>query len=205
MVADAIRGLATMTDVDAALVERCQQNDFDAFEELVQRYQTRIYNFVCKMTNSPADAEDIAQDVFVRVYKSIHRFRGESTFQTWLYRIAHNICVDRSRRAQRQVPVAYSLDAPTEEDGGEHPRDLPDRSGSPEQIAERTELQQRVWRCLGQMSERLRVVIVLYDIQGLSYEEIAKTLSCPIGTVKSRLFNARAELGRRLQSYVEAR
>ena len=205
MVADAIRGLATMTDVDVALVERCQQNDLEAFEELVRRYQARIYNFVCKTTNNPADAEDMAQEVFIRVYKSIHRFRSESTFQTWLYRIAHNICVDRSRRSQRQVPVAYSLDAPTEDDGEEHPRDLPDRTGNPEQVAERTELQQRVWGCLAQMSEKLRTVIVLYDIQGLSYEEIAETLSCPLGTVKSRLFNARAELGRRLQSYVEAR
>jgi len=205
MVAQAITGSATMTDADTLLVERCQQNDLEAFEELVRRYQNRIYSFVCKTTNDPTEAEDLTQETFLRVYKSIHRFRGESTFQTWLYRIAHNICVDRSRRSQRQVPVAFSLDAPHDDDGETGPRELPDESRNPARVAERGELQRLVRHCLSQMSEKLRTVIILYDLQGLSYEEIAETLACPLGTVKSRLFNARAELGRRLQFYIEAR
>lgn len=194
-----------MTDADLVLVERCQRNDLDAFEELVGRYQNRIYNFVCKMTNDPVEAEDLTQEIFLRVYTAIHRFRGESSFQTWLYRIAHNLCVDRSRRSQRQVPVAFSLDAPLDDDTESGARELSDESRNPARLAERGELQRQVRRCLGQMSEKLRTVIILYDLQGMSYEEIAATLACPLGTVKSRLFNARAELGRRLQSYFEAR
>ena len=114
------------------------------------------------------------------------------------------MCVDRSRRAQRQVPVAFSLDAPLEEGAEEGARELPDSGTDPEQLAQRGELQKQVRHCLSQMSEKLRSVVVMYDIQGMTYEEIAATLRCPMGTVKSRLFNARAELGRRLQSYVEA-
>jgi RNA polymerase sigma-70 factor (ECF subfamily) len=203
MVARAIRGPIAMDDADEALVERCKANDLHAFEELVRRYQTKIYNFVCKMTGDSADAEDIAQDVFVRVYQSVHRFRGESTFQTWVFRIAMNMCVDRSRRTQRRVPVAYSLDASPEEGAEDSAREIPDETQVPERLAERAELQLEVRRCLAGMSAKLRTVVILYDIQGLSYEEIAQTLRCPIGTVKSRLFNARAELGRRLQPYLE--
>jgi len=202
MVAETVGHSITMNDPDLSLVERSQQNDLEAFEVLVQRYQGKVYSFVCKMTNDVADAEDIVQEVFIRVYRSIHRFRAESTFQTWLYRIALNMCVDRSRRSQREVPVAFSLDANPEQEGTERLREIPDESHNPERVAERAELQSRVRRCLAQMSAKLRTVIVLYDIQGLSYEEIAATLRCPIGTVKSRLFNARADLARRLESYL---
>jgi len=205
MVASAIARPTVMSDPDLALVQRCKQNDLAAFEELVCRYQGKLYNFVCKTTSNAQDAEDLVQDIFVRVYRSLHRFRGESTFQTWLYRRAHNMCVDRSRHVSRRVRATFSLDARPagrEDSTGEQRRELADATAVPSDLAERQELRQQVRQCVAKLSEKLRVVVVLYDLQGFSYDEIAQILGCPLGTVKSRLFNARVELARLLEPYL---
>jgi len=189
---------------DLLLVERCKQDDIDAYELLVERYRNKILNYVARYCGSTTDAEDLTQEVFIKAYLAIKKFRGQCSFQTWLFQIANNVCVDRFRRTRRER-VAYSLDDPVETDEGEVEREIPDWSWDPQAIAESRELQARVQKALLGMSEKLRSVIILHDLEGLRYEEIAEILQVPLGTIKSRLFNARIELRNRLRSYVECR
>lgn len=196
------RGTAGNEDPDLALVNRCKENDAASFELIVHRYKNKIHNFVSRMVSNPEDAEDVTQEVFLRVYTRIHYFRGDSSFQTWLYRVATNLCVDRSRRVKRQVPQAFSLDESYDDEDRGNGREIADERSDPFHEVARGELKRVVQGGLAKLSEKLRTVIVLYDIQGLSYEEIAQVLGVPIGTVKSRLFNARAELARKLKPYV---
>jgi RNA polymerase sigma-70 factor (ECF subfamily) len=189
---------------DLLLVERCKQDDIEAYEALVDRYRNKILNYVARYSGSTADAEDLTQEVFIKAYLAIKKFRGQCSFQTWLFQIASNVCVDRFRRVRRDR-VAYSLDEPVSTEDGEVEREIPDWSGDPESVAESRELQALVQKTLMTLSDKLRAVIVMHDLEGLRYEEIAEVLQIPIGTVKSRLFNARVELRNRLRSYVEGR
>lgn len=191
-----------MEPTDLELVERVQSGDVESFEVLIRRYQQRVYNQVCRMVRSPEDAADLTQEVFLRIYGSLNRFRGQASFQTWLYRVTANLCVDRHRRAQRTPAVSLSLDAPAETDDGEIDREVADWAGNPESGALSVELQRHVREAVWRLSDKLRAVVVLHDLQGCSYEEIAEALDIPLGTVKSRLFNARAELRRLLADYV---
>lgn len=187
---------------DQALVERCRRGDVDAFCALMQRYQDSVYSFVLRCVRNPADAEDLTQDVFVRSFASIRRYRSDASFRTWLFRIAHNRVVDHARRTLRRAPVASpAADADSEETPAEERAQAPERD-DPLSRACRDELSRRVHEAVAALSPRLRAVVVLYDFEGLSYEEIASVLGCPMGTVKSRLFNARAELKRRLEGYL---
>lgn len=189
-------------DSDAALVERALDNDLAAFEQLVTRYQNKIIGYAARMLNDATEAEDVAQETFIKAYRSLATFRGESSFSTWLYRIATNLCIDRVRKIKRSPKSAYSLDEsldPEEDKGG---RDVPDTTFEPSVAIEREEIRQRVRETVAEMPEKLRSVIVMCDIQGMSYEDIAAALDVPLGTVKSRLFHARADLGRRLKPYM---
>lgn len=192
-----------MEVADQYLVERCKHDDLDAYEVLVERYRNRILNYVARFSGA-ADAEDLTQEVFIRAYLAIRKFRGQSSFQTWLYRIANNVCVDSYRRRSRDR-TAYSLDESKDTGEGEVEREIPDWSANPEGVAQSRELQALVQKTLLTLSEKLRSVIILHDLEGLSYEEIAETLQIPIGTVKSRLFNARLELREKLRPYMEGR
>lgn len=189
-------------DSDAYLVERALDNDLAAFEKLVTRYQSKIINYAARMLNDPEEAEDVAQEAFVKAYRSLDSFRGASSFSTWLYRIATNLCIDRVRKRKRSPQQAYSLDEPLDKDEERGGRDVPDLSTEPTRQIEREELKQQVRQTVGQMPDKLRSVLVMCDIQGMSYEDIAKVLECPIGTVKSRLFHARADLARRMRPYM---
>lgn len=188
---------------DRAFVERCQRGDQAAFEGLVQRYQDKVYNFVCRMIEDPDEAEDVTQEVFVKAYRSLPKFRGQASFQTWIYRIASNLCIDRHRHRERSPQVVRSLDAPLEGHDGEMEFEVPDWQYNPESSFLSQELREEVHQALASLSEKLRLVVVMYDMQGLTYEEIAQVLRCPVGTVKSRLFNARAALREALRPYVE--
>ena len=189
-------------DSDEALIERALQNDLPAFEALVSRYQGKIVGYAARMLNDHDEAEDVAQEAFIKAYRSLDGFRGQSSFSTWLYRIVTNLCIDRARLKKRRPQQAYSLDEPLdgeEEKGG---RELPDYSTEPSKDVERDELRRQVRETVAQMPEKMRAVLVMCDIQGMAYEDIAASLDVPIGTVKSRLFHARADLARRLRPYM---
>jgi RNA polymerase sigma-70 factor, ECF subfamily len=189
---------------DRAFVERCRRGELDAFCELVTRYQDPVYSFVARSVRNRADAEDLTQDVFVQAFAGIRSFRSDASFKTWLFRIAHNRVVDFSRRSRKRDEIA----GPSLDDRGPDDVDLAERIGGPRHLEPvaglcREELSDIVHQAIAALSEKLRSVIVLYDFEGCSYEEIAAVVGCPMGTVKSRLFTARAELKRRLSPYVD--
>ena len=192
-------------DEDAALVERALNEDLAAFEQLVTRYQDKITGFAARMLSDRDEAEDVAQEVFIKAYRHLESFRGASSFSTWLYRITTNLCIDRVRAKKRRPQSAYSLDEPIdrEEDSGK--REIADLTFEPSGQIERDELRLQVRQTMAEMPEKQRSVLVMCDLQGMAYEEIAQVLGCPIGTVKSRLFHARADLARRLKPYMRGR
>ena len=196
-----IRGSHSLTgDQVRSLVPRARQGDDAAFEALVKHHQSRIYNHVARMVQDPSEAEDLAQETFVRVYQALPHFRGEASFQTWLYRIASNLAIDASRRRKRRQWQTVSLDEPLDEEDSPLLRDVADGGcRTPGESVESSALHDQVWSAIAELSEKLRPVVVLYDLQGLSYEEIAGVLGCPLGTVKSRLFNARCQLRDKLR------
>ena len=181
------------------LVNRAKAGDYRAFDDLVDLYADKIHNYVVRMVGDASAAEDIAQEAFVKAFRNLGSFRGASSFQTWLYRIASNLTIDAVRRRRRKDNTV-SLDAPLEGDEGQMARELEDVSvPGPAGRLETAELQGVVHGAIQELSPKLRAVVVLYELQGLSYEEIAEVLHCPLGTVKSRLFNARMELKGKLQ------
>jgi RNA polymerase sigma-70 factor, ECF subfamily len=177
------------------LVSRARRGDAEAFEDLVKHYHPRIHDYVARMVHDPVEAEDVAQEAFVRAYLALPSFRGDASFQTWLYRIASNLAIDASRHRKRQQWQTTSLDEPLETGDAQLPRDpADDLSRTPAEEAEAHALRKQVWSAIGELSDKLRPVVILHDLQGFSYAEIAASLGCPLGTVKSRLFNARCQL-----------
>lgn len=170
------------------------------FEGLVQEHKNRIYGYICRLTNDSPDAEDITQEVFIRAYQSMHAFRHDAAVDTWLYRIATNLVIDRFRRAKR-APQMVPVVADTEDALGEIPAS--NRDSDPQATAQLSELQKQVQKAIQSLPTKLRSVVVLHDMEGLSYDEVAQAVGCPVGTVKSRLFNARLLLRRKLQHYME--
>jgi RNA polymerase sigma-70 factor (ECF subfamily) len=183
---------------ETALVDRCRRQDLEAFGKLVDAYQNRVFGFVRRMMPSADDAADVTQEVFIRAFQNFGRFDGRSSVRTWLFRIAHNLCIDRARRNSR-APAEVGLVDPTE---GEE-IDVADSRWQPEQIVLDEELMDVVEKAIMSMSEKLRSVLLLHDREDLPYEEIASLLGLPVGTVKSRLFLARAHLQNALRRYSE--
>ena len=195
------RGKALTEEGVRSLVNRARLGDHGAFETLVKHYQSRIYNHVARMVQDPSEAEDLAQETFVRAYQALARFRGDASFQTWLYRIASNLAIDASRRRKRRQGQTVSLDEPIEDEESALARDFADgTSRTPGEEVASGALRDQVWSAIAELSAKLRPVVILYDLQGLSYEEIASLLGCPLGTVKSRLFNARCQLRDKLRT-----
>jgi RNA polymerase sigma-70 factor (ECF subfamily) len=165
------------------------------------------------MVGDAEEAEDLTQDVFVKTYLAISSFRNQSSLNTWLYRIAGNLCIDAHRKKARKESAlggsTISLDE-TLTDGGETRddsragREVPDERHEPYSLLARHELDAQVQAALGRLPEKMRSVVVLHDLEGLAYEEIAAIVDCPLGTVKSRLFNARLQLRELLKSYIDA-
>ena len=182
-------------DEDHALAMAAKNGDISAFEALVERYERRIYAVAFRMLADQEDARDAAQDAFLRVFRALPGFQGESKFSTWIYRIVSNLCVDKLRK--RRDEAAFSLDAPFADDDG--PGDgviaeLPDTAIGVAAEAENAEFRELVHRAVSMLPDAHRAIIVMRDIEDLSYPEIAEILGCPPGTVKSRINRARAKL-----------
>ncbi len=173
------------------------------YEAIVHRYARHVYNIAYRMTGNDADARDLSQEAFLRVYRALRRVEPDAPLENWLYRIVSNLYIDLLRKRPRAR--VESLDAPVETPRGELVRELPDAGSNPEAILERTHFDGAIQRALSLLSEELRMVVVLSDVEGFAYEEIATILRVPLGTVKSRLHRARQILQQRLRPYLESR
>lgn len=185
---------------DSILVARAQQGDARAFEELVRRYHLRVLKLVRRYVNG-ADAEDIAQESFIKAWRALPRFRGNSAFFTWLYRIAVNTAKNHLSSAARR-PVARGLEIDDVEEYGlsREMRDI----ATPEAVMVSEEVEATVMRAIRELPDDLRTAISLRELEGMSYDEIATVMDCPIGTVRSRIFRARDAVDAALQSLVDA-
>ena len=182
-------------------LQRAKEGDLKAFEEIYQLYHRRIYNAVYGMLSDPDDAQDVTQDVFMRLHDALPTLRADEAFSTYLYRIALNLCRDRARRKKR---VRFqSIDTPREgEDGDVEPMDFPDSGKLPEETLTTFELQSRVREAVTTLSTDHKAVIVMHHFQGTEVNDIARILGVPTGTVKSRLARGRDQLHRKLRSYL---
>jgi RNA polymerase sigma-70 factor (ECF subfamily) len=187
--------------VDQLLVERVQKGDKHAFDLLINKYQHRIVSLVARYVNDHAEALDVAQEAFIKAYRAMGNFRGDSAFYTWLYRIAINTAKNWLV-AQKRRPPASDIDAVDAEQYDMDSR-LKDK-GTPENELLREEIRQTVYRSIAELPEDLRTAIVLREMEGMSYEEIATTMECPIGTVRSRIFRAREAIDEQLRPLIEA-
>lgn len=186
-----------VASADEPLVERAKRGDMSAFELLVDRYERRVYNLAYRLMGNHEDASDTAQEAFIRVFQSLPEFRGDASFSTWLTKITTNLCLDELRRRKRQQ-AQTSLDEPYETEDGEVGRQVAAEGDGPERSLERKELQLVVQQGIQSLSEEYRSVVVLRDMQGLSYVEIADITGLSLGTVKSRLNRARQQLKEKL-------
>lgn len=178
-------------DVDERLlIERCRAGDIEAFEPLVEKYRQRVWRLAFQVLRDREEAWDCAQDAFVRAFQSLASFRGQSAFYTWLFRIAMNVATDRLRARSAQARAFGNQPVPAEE----WERTAPDHGERPDQAALGAERRLRIRQALDTLPPNARTIIMLSDVEGLSYREIASVLNCPIGTVMSRLHNARKRL-----------
>jgi RNA polymerase sigma-70 factor (ECF subfamily) len=188
-------------NVDQALVERVQNGDSRAFDLLVQKYQNRISKLIARFVRNPADVQDVAQEAFIKAYRALPNFRGESAFYTWLYRIAINTAKNHLVSAGRKSP-SYAVDVQEVEkyDASEWLKEY----ATPERELLADEIQVTVNTALEGLPPDLREAITLREIEGLSYEDIAQVMDCPIGTVRSRIFRAREAIDEKLQPIVDS-
>ena len=176
---------------EAAIVRKVLGGDANAFETLVLEYEKNVYNIALRMTGNSEDAADMTQEAFIKAYNSLQSFRGDSKFSVWLYRIVSNVCLDFLRSKNRRPTVSLSVE---DDDGEDTQLDVADESQSPELLLDRKLTRESVRRGLDSLPPDYRQILLLREIQGLSYDEIAQALSLEVGTVKSRIFRARKRL-----------
>ena len=182
-------GRLSERDVDQLLVERAQRGDKHAFELLVAKYQRKLVRLISRIVRDPAEVEDVAQEAFIKAYRALPQFRGESAFYTWLYRIGVNTAKNFLVAQGRRAPTSTEKDAEeaeTFEDAGQL-RDI----NTPESILMSRQVAMTVNAAMDKLPEELRTAITLREVEGMSYDEIAELMDCPIGTVRSRIFRAR--------------
>lgn len=190
-----------MQQDDKRLIERCKRGDTAAFNDLVLKYEKKVFNLAFRLTGNYDDANDVASDTFIRIYNSLHKFRGESAFSTWLYRIATNVYLD-SRKRKMAHPHS-SLEEYLELEDGNLPRQIEDEGPGPQVKVEELERNEMLQAAINELPEFQRLMVVLYHIQELPYEEISEIMNMPLGTVKSRLNRARRALREILSSQRE--
>jgi RNA polymerase sigma-70 factor (ECF subfamily) len=187
---------------DLSLVRRVQSGDKGAFDALVRKYQHKLVKLVMRYVRNPAEAEDIAQEAFIKAYRALPQFRGDSAFYTWLYRIAINTAKNAVVSRDRS-PIEYNIDR---NDATEESYDMQGRmkdSETPEGLVLTDEIRRTVNDAIEALPEDLKTAIILRELDGLSYEEIAAAMDCPVGTVRSRIFRAREAIDRRLREVFE--
>ena len=175
----------------AEFVSRLRAGDRWAFEELVRTQQHRVYGLALRMLGNAAEAQDVAQEAFLRAHRGLAEFRGDARLSTWLYAIVSRLCLNRLAGSERRLT----------RHGEETLARLPDARPGPDQTLERDELEEALHRAIGELPEERRVVVVLRDVEGLAYEEIAEVLELPVGTVRSRLHRARLDLKEKLERF----
>lgn len=173
---------------DDVLIKKSQQGDMEAFEQLVIQYEKNVYNIAYRLTGNSEDASDLAQEAFIKVYRSIKSFRGEASFTTWLYHVVANVCKDHLRKKKIKTT---SLDEPLTIEGQQLEKQIKHDSLLPDELLEQRELQLYVQKQITQMPNDYRIILIMREYMELSYEEIANQLNISMGTVKSRLSRAR--------------
>jgi RNA polymerase sigma-70 factor, ECF subfamily len=187
-------------DNDQQLVQRVQAGDKAAFNLLVLKYQHRVLKLVGRFVSDPTEAEDVAQEAFIKAYRALASFRGDSAFYTWLYRIAINTAKNALVSSRRR-PVDFDLDLQDPEQYDRHAKLK--ESDTPEGVLLTEEIREVVEKAMEQLPEDLRTAIVLRELEGLSYEEIAEAMDCPVGTVRSRIFRAREAIDKKLKPLLD--
>ncbi len=189
-------------NVDQELVRRVQEGDKKAFDLLVIKYQQRIAKLISRYVRDQDEVQDVAQEAFIKAYRALPRFRGDSAFYTWLYRIAINTAKNYLVAQGRRPPATdVEADEAVYVDGG---MKMSDRD-TPEQLIQRDEVERVIFDTIDSLPEELRTAITLREMEGLSYEEIAETMDCPIGTVRSRIFRAREAIETKMKPLLESR
>ena len=201
MQTEATPAQADVSELD--LVRRCQAGDTEAFDELVSRYRTRVFGMIYNMVHSEQDAWDLAQDSFLKAWKSIKRFRGRSSFYTWIYRIVMNVTIDWLRKKQIKGAGTEFDDAIQLRQVDPASKTVPKTEALPYETMERDEVRVRIDKAIAQLSSEQRAVILMKEIDDMQYHEIAEALGCSIGTVMSRLFYARKKLQTLLRDVYE--
>ena len=188
-------------DVDQQLVIRAQHGDQKAFGLLVSKYQRRLMRLLSRLIRDPAEVEDVAQETFIKAYRALGSFRGDSAFYTWLYRIGINTAKNYLVSLGRRAPTRTDYDSEEAEnfEGGELLRD----HNTPERILHSKQIGETVNSAMEALPEELRMAIMLREIEGMSYEDIAKMMDCPIGTVRSRIFRAREAVAEKLKPLLD--
>ena len=182
-----------MTDLkERDLIRKAKQGDMHAFEELILKHEKIVYNVALRMMNHGEDAKDISQEVFLKAYRSLSNFDERSAFSTWLYRITYNTCIDDMRK--RKGKQSYSLEEELENEEGSMQRQIADEGDTPEESLLREEQKSEILQALDNLSAEHKAAIILRDVKGLSYEEIAEILELSLGTVKSRISRGRNQL-----------
>jgi len=195
---------AAQPDVsETDLVKRCQEGDSEAFDELVTRYRTRVFGMIYNMVHNEQDAWDLAQDSFVKAWKSIGRFRGQSSFYTWIYRIVMNVTIDWVRKKQVKGSGAEFDDAIQLKEIDPASKTVPRPDPLPYERMQGGEIRSQIDKAIAQLSPEHRAVILMKEIEDMQYHEIAEALGCSIGTVMSRLFYARKKLQSLLKDVYE--
>jgi RNA polymerase sigma-70 factor, ECF subfamily len=187
---------------DLSLVRRVQRGERGAYDLLVLKYQHKVVKLVMRYLGDAADAEDVAQEAFIKAYRALPQFRGDSAFYTWLYRIAINTAKN-ALAARNRNPVTYDLDLQGNDEAAEMIGKLKDPE-TPEGLALTEEIRSIVNAAIGELPEDLRTAIVLRELEGMTYEEIAAAMDCPVGTVRSRIFRAREAIDRKLREVFDA-
>lgn len=190
-------------EVDQKLVERAQRGDKQAFDLLVSKYQRKLARLLSRFIRDAAEVEDVTQEAFIKAYRALPTFRGDSAFYTWLYRIGINTAKNYLVAMGRRAPTSTDVDADEAEsfEGGEQLRDL----NTPENELMSRQVADNVNQTLAELPEELRTAITLREIEGLSYEDIANIMNCPIGTVRSRIFRAREAIAAKLRPLLGTR